>query len=223
MGADDAAVAVLAGKFAEYRPHADERSWRLYLGSEARAHAALNGCGLAAAVAVVAAAAGVSRSMVADGAGELAGGAEPMPGRQRRPGAGRPKAAGAQPGLAQALEDVLEAGRRGDPMSAVTWNILSLRDVSAKMAGLGFTAGKDAVARAMREAGYSLRGMSRVREGRQYPDRDAQFRRINDVIALFSAAGEPAVSVDAKKKDCDALSHAVSECAEGGWLMTPGA
>jgi hypothetical protein len=45
MGSDDAVVAVLAGKSAEYRPHADERSWRLYLGSEARAHAALNGSG----------------------------------------------------------------------------------------------------------------------------------------------------------------------------------
>ena len=201
MGADDAVVAVLAGKFAEYRPHVDERSWRLYLGSEARAHAALNGCGLAAAVAVVAAAAGVSRSMVTDGAGDLAGGAEPMPGRSRRPGAGRPRTEDAQPGLKEALDGLLEAGRRGDPMSAVTWNILSLRDIAGKMAALGFCCGKDAVARIMRAEGYSLQGMSRVKEGRQHPDRDAQFGRINDMIALFTAAGEPVISVDTKKKE----------------------
>ena len=50
-GTDDALVAVLADKFAEYRPHTDERGWRLYLGSEARAQAALRECGLAAAAA----------------------------------------------------------------------------------------------------------------------------------------------------------------------------
>ena len=89
MAADDALVAVLADKFAEYRPHTDERGWRLYLGSEARAQAALRECGLAAAAAVIARAAGVSRATVMAGADELAGGAEPVPGRSRRPGAGR--------------------------------------------------------------------------------------------------------------------------------------
>jgi hypothetical protein len=86
MGADSAVVAVLAGKYAELRPHLDERAWRLYLGSEARAHAESAGCALPAAVAAVAAAAGVSRTTVAAGAAELADGAEPSPGRQRRRG-----------------------------------------------------------------------------------------------------------------------------------------
>jgi hypothetical protein len=201
MGADDAGVAVLAGKFAEMRGHLDERAWRLYLGSEARAHAELRGCGLAAAVAVVAAAAGVSRTTVTAGAGELAAGAEPMPGRRRRPGAGRPGAEDAQPGLRQALEEVLEAGRRGDPMSAVCWNILSLRDIEGKLAARGFAVKKDAIARIMRADGYSLQGMSRVKEGSQHPDRDAQFGRINGMIALFMLAGEPVISVDTKKKE----------------------
>jgi len=69
------------------------------------------------------------------------------------------------------------------------------------MAGLGFRCGKDALARMMREDGYSLQGMSRTIEGRQHPDRDAQFRRINAMIAGFRAAGDPVVSVDAKKKE----------------------
>jgi hypothetical protein len=69
------------------------------------------------------------------------------------------------------------------------------------MAGLGFRCGKDALARMMREAGYSLQGMSRTIEGKQHPDRDAQFRHINDMITAFTAAGDPVVSVDAKKKE----------------------
>jgi hypothetical protein len=201
MGADGAVVARLAEKFAEYRPHADERGWRFYLGSEARAHAREAGCGIAAAAAVVAAAAGVSRTTVMAGAGEIADGAEPVAGRVRRPGAGHPKAEESQPGLRPALAGLLEATVRGDPVTEVTWTTLSLRDLERQMAGLGFRCGKDALARMLREDGYSLQGMSRTIEGRQHPDRDAQFRHINAAIGEFAAAGDPVVSVDAKKKE----------------------
>jgi hypothetical protein len=201
MGSD-AVVAVLAGKFAELRPHLDERAWRLYLGSEARALAEGDGSGLAAAVAVVASAAGASRATVTAGAGELAGGAGPLPaGRVRRAGAGRPAAEESQPGLRAALGGLLEATVRGDPVTEVTWTTLSLRDLGRQLAGLGFRCRKDAVARMLHEDGYSLQGMSRVAEGEQHPDRDAQFRRVNALIAEFTAAGDPVVSVDGKKKE----------------------
>ena len=86
-------------------------------------------------------------------------------------------------------------------MAEITWCSLSLRDIERQMAAVGFGCGKDAVARMMREDGYSLQGMSRVLEGKQHPDRDAQFRHINAMIAEFMAAGDPVVSVDAKKKE----------------------
>jgi hypothetical protein len=201
MGSDDAVVAVLAEKFAEYRPHVGERAWRLYLGSEARAHAALSGCGLAAAAGVAAVAAGVSRATVVAGAGELAGGAEPMPGRSRRPGAGRPRAEEKQRELAGALRGLLEEGKRGDPVSEVTWSILSLRGIAWELGQRGFACGKDTVARLMRADGWSLQGMSRVLEGSQHEDRDAQFGHINARIAQYRRAGEPVVSRDAKQKE----------------------
>jgi transposase len=201
MGADGAVVARLAEKFSEFRPHADERAWRFYLGSEARAYARESGCGMGAAVAVVAAAAGVSRATVTAGAGDLAEGAGPMPGRVRRAGAGRPRAEESQPGLGPALRGLLEAATRGDPVTAVTWTTLSLRELERELAARGFRCRKDAVARMLHEAGYSLQGMSRVLEGRQHPDRDAQFRHVNAMIAQFAAAGDPVVSVDAKKKE----------------------
>jgi hypothetical protein len=198
---DSAVAAGLAGKFAELRPHLDERGWRLYLGSEARAYAAGEGGGLAAGVAVVAVAAGVSRATVMAGAEELAEGAEPMPGRARRPGAGRRRLEEKDGGLRPALRGLLEASTRGDPVVAVTWTTLSLRELEREMAAAGYPCGKDAVARMLREDGYSLQGMSRTLEGRQHPDRDAQFGHINAMIAAFTAAGDPVVSVDAKKKE----------------------
>jgi hypothetical protein len=189
--------AALAAKFAVMRPFLDERGWRVYLGTEA---AALGYGGIAA----VARASGASETTVAAGAGEAAGQAAreaAAPGRARRPGAGRPRAEDVQPGLRQALDGLLEEGRRGDPMSEITWSILSLRDIAGRMAGLGFTAGKDTIARLMREAGYSLQGMSRVLEGSQHPDRDAQFTRISAKIAEYRAAGDPVISTDGKKKE----------------------
>jgi Rhodopirellula transposase DDE domain len=201
MGADEAAVAGLAGKFAEMLPHLDERGRRLYLGSEARALAAAEGYSLASAVAVVAAASGASRATVMAGAAELADGAQVVRDRSRRPGAGRPAAEDAQPGLRQALLELAEAATRGDPVAEVTWCSLSLRDLARQLAARGFRCGKDAVARVLRAEGYSLQGMAKVLEGRQHPDRDAQFRHINAQIAVFRAAGDPVISVDAKKKE----------------------
>jgi hypothetical protein len=187
----------LAAKFAVMRPFLDERGWRVYLGTEANA---LGYGGIAA----VARASGASETTVKAGAEEAAGAgalAALPPGRSRRAGAGRPKAGKRQPGLTAALKALLEEGKRGDPMSAVTWSTLSLRDIARQMAGLGFGCSKDTVARLMHEDGYSLQGMSRVLEGSQHEDRDAQFRHVNARIAEAVAAGEPVISVDGKKKE----------------------
>jgi hypothetical protein len=193
----DADEALLAGKFAVMRPFLDERGWRFYLGTEANAL----GYG---GVAAVARASGASETTVAAGAAEAAdpsAAAVLPPGRSRRAGAGRPGAGEAQPGLRKALDGLLEDGKRGDPVSPLTWSVLSLRELERKMAALGFRCGKDAIARLMHEDGWSLQGMAKVLEGKQHPDRDAQFRHVSAMIAEFTAAGEPAVSVDGKKKE----------------------
>jgi hypothetical protein len=192
----EADEAARAAKFAVMRPFPDERGWRVYLGTEARAL----GYGGIAAVARVA---GVSQTTVAAGAAEAA---DPealtalAPGRSRRAGAGRPKA-GDTPGLKEALDGLLEEGKRGDPMPAVTRNILSLRDIARQVLLRGFSCSKDTIARLMHEDGCSLQGMSRVLEGRQHEDRDARFRHISALIAGYRASGEPVISADGKKKE----------------------
>jgi hypothetical protein len=57
------------------------------------------------------------------------------------------------------------------------------------------------VAQLLREEGYSLRGNANVAEGAQHADRDAQFRYINLTAGEFLGAGDPVVSVGAKKKE----------------------
>jgi hypothetical protein len=188
---------VLAAKFAVMRLVLGERQWRLYLGTEARA---LGYGGIAA----VARAAGASETTVKKGM-EEAGDPEALhalePDRARRPGAGRPKADDARPGLSETLDGLLEDGKRGDPVSELTWSVLSLREIARKLTAEGFGVRKDAVARMMRAKGYSLQGMSRVLEGSQHPGRDRQFRHVSAMIAWFRAHGYPVVSVDGKKKE----------------------
>ncbi len=178
------------------RPLLSERQWRAYLGSEA----VFLGRG---GVAVVARAAGCSENTVAGGvreneSGELDGLPE---GLSRRPGGGRKRVEDVQPGLREALLSLAEESTRGDPMAEVTWCSKSLRELGIQMAARGFPCKKDAIARVLRAQGYRLQAMSKVLEGSQHPDRDAQFRHINERIAGFLAAGDPVVSVDGKKKE----------------------
>ena len=197
MTLSEGAEVVLAAKFAVMRRLLDERQWRVYLGTEARA---LGHGGIAA----VARASGASETTVAAGAaaaGDEAELAALAAGRARRPGAGRKKAEDIQPGLAAALGELAEAATRGDPCSEITWCSLSLRDLERRLAARGFRCGKDAVARMLRGRGYSLQAMAKVLEGRQHPGRDGQFRHISAMIAAFRAAGHPVVSVDTKKKE----------------------
>ena len=183
----------LAAKFPVLLPHLDERQRRLYLGSEARS---LGHGGIEA----VARAAGVSRQMVAAGAAELEAAGEPL-GRARRSGGGRKKLAEADPGLRPALLALVDPASRGDPESPLRWTTLSLRNLAAELTRQGHRAGPDTVATLLREEGFSLQGNAKTAEGARHPDRDAQFGYISAQARDHLDAGQPVISVDAKKKE----------------------
>ena len=63
--------------------------------------------------------------------------------------------------------------------------------------------------------GFSLQANSKTREGASHPDRNAQFEHINAEVAAFQAAGEPAISVDTKKKEL------VGDFKNGGRELRP--
>ena len=65
----------------------------------------------------------------------------------------------------------------------------------------GFTAGQKLVGRLLKQLGFSLQANSKTREGSNHPDRDAQFEHINAQVQAFRQAGQPAISVDTKKKE----------------------
>jgi transposase len=187
-------VESLARRYDAVKPHLTERQRRVWLGAEARE---LGSSG----VRTVAEAVGVSPDTVRRGRDELD---DPRPwevGRSRAPGGGRKRAEDTDPGLVEALDKLIEPETRGDPMTPLRWTCKSLRTLARQLCEQGYQVSASLVGRLLRQAGYSLQGNAKTREGAQHPDRDAQFRRIHDTVAGFLAAGDPVVSLDCTKKE----------------------
>jgi len=185
----------LKQRFEVLLPHLNERQQRLALATEAR----LLGHG---GVRAVARAAGVSATTVRSGVAELEAGEEPLPvGRARRSGGGRKRASAHDPDLTVALLRLVEPQERGDPMSPLRWTTKSLRHLAHELTGQGHPVSAPTVGRLLKENGFSLQGTSKTLEGAQHPDRDAQFRYINEQVQAHQGAGDPVVSVDTKKKE----------------------
>lgn len=144
---------------------------------------------------------GLARSSINRGITELRSGRDALADRIRRPGGGRKSAVTHQPGLPAALEKLIEDAIRGDPCSPLRWVSRSQRHLVKALTTQGFKVSQWVVAKLLRELNYSCQANRKTREGSNHPDRDAQFRYINDTVQAALAAGEPAISVDTKKKE----------------------
>jgi len=183
----------LREKMASLWPHLDERARRLFAASEARQ---LGHGG----VSLVSRACGLSRVTITKGLRELA--EAPLPaGRVRRVGGGRPPIEVVDPELPDRLDALVEPLSRGDPESPLRWTSKSTRALSVELSASGHPISHETVAQMLRHLNYSLQGTRKTEEGDQHPDRDAQFRFINDEVRKALAAKRPVISVDTKKKE----------------------
>jgi len=147
---------------------------------------------------------GMSRPTILKGIADLQGkvlevGAET--GRIRQPGGGRKPVEAVAPALERALDRILAETTAGDPMSALRWTNKSTRTLAAELTRQGHAVSHVTVARCLHEMGYSLQANVKAVEGTQHPDRDAQFRYINQHVSRFLRRRDPVVSVDTKKKE----------------------
>ncbi len=153
-------------------------------------------------IAMVARATGLSRKALSLGIKELRGVVPSAgPGRVRRPGGGRKRIAETDPEALVDLERLVEPTTRGDPESPLRWTCKSVRKLAAELRERGHRVSYQWVAEGLRGLRYSLQGNRKTREGGDDPDRDAQFAHINAAAAEYLAAGDPVISVDAKKKE----------------------
>jgi transposase len=183
----------LERKFATILPCLNERQRRLLLAAEARS---LGSGGISR----VSRASGVSRATIQTASKQLDSPLLPG-GRVRSLGGGRKRLRDKDPAILEALDRLITPQTRGDPMSPLRWTCKSTRHLAEALVQKGFTVSHRLVGELLHHLGYSLQANAKTLEGKQHPDRDAQFRYINRTSRRFLAAGEPVISVDTQKKE----------------------
>jgi len=121
--------------------------------------------------------------------------------RVRRPGGGRRAITESDPELLAALEALIEPGTRGDPESPLRWTCKSTFRLADELTRQDHRVGPRTVARLLQREGYSLQANHKTREGSSHPDRNAQFEYISTLVGRYQQRGQPAISVDTKKKE----------------------
>ena len=197
----------LARFFEVVLPHMNEVQRRVVAGAAAE----MFGRGGKSAVAL---ASGMSRNTVIKAEGEVTAGIEPSV-RLRAPGGGDKSLLDTQPGLLEALDELVYPETRGNPMSKLRWTSKSSTKLADELVREGFDVSSRSVLRLLHKLGYSLQANAKVSEGRQHPDRDAQFNYLNDTASQFIDDGQPVISVDCKKKEL------IGNYANGGAEWSP--
>jgi hypothetical protein len=184
-------------KYRALRPEMDERTRRHWAAVEARE---LGWGGVTA----VSEATGLSRVTITAGLHELEQPARVRKAeaeRVRRPGGGRKPVTETDPALTQALDALIEPGTRGDPESPLRWTCKSTYRLAEELTRQGHSVSPRTVAMLLHAAHYSLQANRKTTEGASHPDRNAQFEYINSLVRRFQSRGQPAISIDTKKKE----------------------
>lgn len=190
-------IDTLKRKFEYLSPELDERGRRRWAASEALE---LGHGGIKA----VAQASGINERTIRRGCVELDKGevtSEHSTRRVRHFGGGRKSLQSQNQELVKALEALVEPTTRGDPMSPLRWTCKSTRKLAQTLRQQDYTVSHTKVAQLLADLDYSLQGTRKSLDEASHPDRDAQFRYINRCVKVFQKAGQPVISVDAKKKE----------------------
>lgn len=191
---DDAVIEWIQSKYNNLMGDFDERARRRWSAVEALS---LGRGGIAA----VAKATGISDRTIRNGIRELRDGDAPPEGRQRRVGGGRKSVKEKDPKLLDALEALVEPTTRGDPGAPLKWTCKSTRELSTELRKCGHIVSHTTISDLLKVTGFSLQSNRKMLEGKQHPDRDAQFRHISRRIKSQQRVNQPALSVDTKKKE----------------------
>jgi len=187
-------IADIRSRFELLEGFLSERGRRLFAANEALAQ----GRG---GISATARATGIARSTINRGIAELRAGDNAIGTSIRRPGGGRKAAVVHQPALPAALEALVEGAIRGDPCSPLRWISRSQRHLARALSEQGFSVSQRLVGQLLRKLKYSCQANRKTLEGTNHPDRDAQFQHIKTTVKAAIADGQPAISVDTKKKE----------------------
>ena len=182
----------ISKKYNLLKPFLNEKSKRLYAAAEAISLGNIS---------LVSRAMDISEETIQKGCNELESGESLSDDKIRVPGGGRKKVVEKDPTVVSDLETLIEPTSRGDPESPLRWTSKSTRKLSEELKKMGHKVSHSRVADMLRMLGYSLQANKKTIEGTSHPDRDQQFNYIYEKCKAFQEEGQPAISVDAKKKE----------------------
>ena len=122
-------------------------------------------------------------------------------GRIRAKGGGRKSYKVTQLGILEALDSLVDPTAKGDPENPLKWTSKSLRKLADAMKVKGYSVEKSTIGVMLHELGYSLQANKKTLEDSNHIDRNGQFEHINNNVIATQEGSNPAVSVDAKKKE----------------------
>ena len=181
-------------------PHLDERLKRIYLASEAEAL----GRGGAKEISSVF---GIHQNTLTAGKKDLHSGEVLISDdgnffTTRHKGAGRKTVVENHPEVIEALNRLIDGESFGNPENPLRWTTKSLRNLSDELKSEGISVGHVTVGKLLEQMGFSLQINQKMNQiGSESPDRDAQFKHINETVKIYSSNGNPVISVDCKKKE----------------------
>jgi len=187
-------VTVYAEKYKKLLPNLPERARRLVVGSDAK----MLGRG---GVTIIHKASGISRKTIGKGMKEVADGVRLPAERNRKDGGGRKRITETDKTLETDLLALVEDSAQGDPGSPLRWTNKSLRTLSTELLKKDHVVSHTKAGHLLKANNYRLQGNRKTKEGTDHPDRDGQFRHINEQAKEHLDAGDPVISVDTKKKE----------------------
>lgn len=191
-------ISAIKDEFDDLSYSLDERRIRLWCAARARAYNRMYG---KEGVLIVHKATKISRPTIYAGLKELES-EEKLDKKQiRRRGGGRQKITEKAPNILVDLENLIEPLTRGDPESPLRWTCKSTYKLRDELVSKGYQISQRKVCDLLAELGYSWQANRKTEEGRNHPDKNAQFEYINEKVKEFQALGKPAISVDTKKKE----------------------
>ncbi len=193
----------------EFGPALNENDRRLFYGVVAE------GLGYGGTT-FVASVTGASRNTVSAGMDDID---KPRDGRIRKEGGGRKKAAEKNSLLLEYVENIVRESTYGNPENPLTWTNLSLRDIAEEVKKrYGIAVSHTTIGKLLEMLGYSKQKNQKMMQvGKEHPDRDKQFKHINETSKEFLDQGLPVISVDTKKKELiGGFSNNGSEYRENG-------
>lgn len=142
--------------------------------------------------------AGMSHTTIRKGIHELQSPDElKPPKRLRKPVGGLKKVEIKDPKVVEDIETIMDENNAVDPMSLLKWTNKSTYKIAEALNCREHKINPDTAGRLLKGRGVSIQANVKTKEGGSAPERDAQFRYINEQAKKFTAQSDPVISVDA--------------------------